>query len=37
MVGVLEFVASWFGGEAVVVKEFGGWKAGWEENVRRVV
>jgi len=36
-VEVLEFVKSCFDDEAVVVKEVGGWKAGWEERVRRVV
>ena len=32
-----EFVKSCFDNEAVVVKEIGGWKAGWEGRVRRVV
>ncbi|KAG0634241.1 hypothetical protein HOY80DRAFT_1060853 [Tuber brumale] len=36
-VEVMEFVKSCFDGEAVVVKEVGGWKAGWEENIRRIV
>lgn len=36
-VEVLEFVKSCFDDEAVVVKEVGGWKAGWEERVQRVV
>jgi len=36
-VEVLEVVTSCFDGGAVVVKEVGGWKAGWEERVRRVV
>jgi len=36
-VEVLEFVKSCFDDEAVVVKEVGGWRAGWEERVRRVV
>ncbi|KAG0633533.1 hypothetical protein HOY80DRAFT_1104625 [Tuber brumale] len=36
-VEVLEFVKSCFDDEAVVVKEVGGWKAGWEEKVRMVV
>ena len=34
---MLEFVKSCFDDEAVVVKEVGGWKAGWEERVQRVV
>ena len=33
---VLQFVKSYFDGEAVVVKEVGGWKASWEEEVERV-
>jgi len=32
-----EFVKSCFDNEAVVVKEIGGWKAGLEERVRKVV
>ncbi|CUS14993.1 unnamed protein product [Tuber aestivum] len=36
-VGVLEFIKSCFDDEAVVVREVGGWKTGWEEKVRRVV
>jgi len=34
---VLEFVKSCFDGEAVFTKEVGGWKTGWEEEVRRFV
>jgi len=37
MVEELEFVKSCFDYEAVVVQEIGGWKAGWEENARRIV
>ena len=33
---MLEFVKSFFDGEAVVVKEVGGLKAGWEEQVQKV-
>lgn len=29
----LEFAKNCFDGEAVVVKEVGGWKTGWEEIV----
>jgi len=36
-VDVLKFAKSCFGDEAVVVREVGGWKAGWEDWVRRVV
>jgi len=36
-VAVLEFVTRCFDGVAVVVKEVGGLKAGWEEKVWRVV
>ena len=36
-VEVLEFVKSCFGHEAGVVKEIGGWKAGWEERARGIV
>ena len=36
-VEAVEFVKSCFDGEAVVVKEVWGWKAGWEHKVRRVV
>lgn len=32
----LEFVTNCFDGEAVVVKEVGGWETGWEEIVGRL-
>ena len=34
---MLKLVKSYFGDKGVVVREVGGWKAGWEERVRRVV